>query len=81
MWAGSLSLLCPHHRASLIGYNSSRMGVSIKLLSALFFSAFFISHICFARVTTDVAYYVPVNGCLLVVYLVLLYKTSRLRAS
>lgn len=62
-----------------IQYNSARQGLNLKILSGIFFIIFVISHICFARLGADVAYYIIVNGCLMIVYLALFYKMKKLR--
>lgn len=62
-----------------IQYESARQGLNLKILSGVFLITFVISHICFARLGSDVAYYIIVNGCLLIVYLALFYKMKKLR--
>ncbi len=62
-------------------YESARQGLNLKVLSGVFLIAFVISHICFARLGADVAYYIIVNGCLMVAYLALFYKISSLQMS
>ncbi|WP_297728259.1 hypothetical protein [uncultured Porphyromonas sp.] len=62
-------------------YESARQGLNLKILSGVFLIAFVISHICFARLGADVAYYIIVNGCLMVAYLALFYKISSLQMS
>lgn len=64
-----------------IQYNSARQGLNLKILSGIFFIIFVISHICFARLGADVAYYIIVNGCLMIAYLALFYKISSLQMS
>lgn len=62
-----------------VQYESARRGLNLKILSGIFLITFVISHICFARLGSDVAYYIIVNGCLLIVYLALFYKMKKLR--
>lgn len=62
-------------------YESARQGLNLKVLSGIFFIIFVISHICFARLGADVAYYIIVNGCLMIAYLTLFYKISSLQMS
>lgn len=62
-------------------YESARQGLNLKVLSGVFLIAFVISHICFARLGADVAYYIIVNGCLMIAYLALFYKISSLQMS
>ena len=62
-------------------YESARQGVNLKILSGVFLITFVISHICFARLSADVAYYIIVNGCLMIVYLALFYKIRLLNVS
>lgn len=62
-------------------YESARQGLNLKILSGVFLIAFVISHICFARLGADVAYYIIVNGCLMIAYLALFYKISSLQMS
>lgn len=64
-----------------IQYESARQGLNLKILSGIFFIIFVISHICFARLGADVAYYIIVNGCLMIAYLTLFYKISSLQMS
>lgn len=64
-----------------IQYESARQGLNLKILSGIFFITFVISHICFARLGADVAYYIIVNGCLMIAYLALFYKISSLQMS
>lgn len=64
-----------------IQYESARQGLNLKILSGIFFIIFVISHICFARLEADVAYYIIVNGCLMIAYLALFYKISSLQMS
>ncbi len=64
-----------------IQYKSARQGLNLKILSGVFLITFVISHICFARLGSDVAYYIIVNGCLMVAYLALFYKISSLQMS
>ena len=62
-------------------YESARQGLNLKVLSGVFLITFVISHICFARLGADVAYYIIVNGCLMIAYLALFYKISLLNVS
>lgn len=64
-----------------IQYESARQGLNLKILSGIFFIIFVISHICFARLGADVAYYIIANGCLMIAYLALFYKISSLQMS
>ncbi len=64
-----------------IQYKSARQGLNLKILSGVFLITFVISHVCFAKLGSDVAYYIIVNGCLMVAYLALFYKISSLQMS
>lgn len=58
-------------------YESGRLATNIKVLSALFFVVFLISHFCFAGFGVKMPYYIITNGILLMVYILVLYKMSK----
>lgn len=55
-------------------YDTSRLGVNLRIFSALCFLVFLISHFCFARFGVTMPYYVICNGIILIIYLVVFYK-------
>lgn len=57
-----------------IHYNSSRLGINLRVLSALFFVIFFVCNFCFASLGIKTSYYIICNGIILVIYLAILYK-------
>lgn len=60
-------------------YESVRLGVNIRVISAVFFLFFLISHFCFAAFEIEIPYYIVINGLLLVVYFAIFYKMSQLK--
>lgn len=62
-----------------LNYESNRLGTNIKVLSALFFVIFLISHFCFASFGIKMPYYIICNGIILVIYLAILYKMSNIK--
>ena len=55
-------------------YESGRLGANIRVLSALFFVVFLISHFCFAKFDVKMPYYIITSGILLIIYLAVFYK-------
>lgn len=55
-------------------YESSRLGVNIRLFSAVFFILFAISHFCFAGIGVKMPYYIIVNGVMLLIFFAIFYK-------
>lgn len=55
-------------------YESSRLGVNIRVFSAIFFVVFLISHFCFAEFGIQLPFYIILNGIILLIYLAVLYK-------
>lgn len=62
-----------------VQYESSRMGTNIRLLSAIWFIIFVISHFSFAGFGIKIPYYIVVNGVFLVLHLGLFYKMQGIR--
>ena len=62
-----------------VNYESSRLGVNIRILSALFFVIFLISHFCFAGFGVKMPYYAICNGMILVIYAAILHKMSNIK--
>lgn len=60
-------------------YGSRRMGVNIRLVSAMFFVLFLVSHFLFAAFGVRMPYYLLVNGLLLLVYLAVFYKMQGIK--
>lgn len=60
-------------------YESGRLGSNIRVLSALFFIVFLISHLCFARFGIKMPYYIICNGIILIIYLAIFYKMSNIK--
>lgn len=58
-------------------YDNERIGVNVRVLSAVFFIAFLISHFCFAGFGVKMPYYLIVNGLILLVYLTIFYSIKR----
>lgn len=61
-----------------VQYDSSKVGVNIKVMSVLFLVIFLISHFCFAAICVKMPYYVITNGILLLIYLAILYKMNKI---
>ncbi len=55
-------------------YSDSRLGVNIRMCSALFCVVFLVSHFSFAALGVKMPYYIIVNGIMLLVFLAILYK-------
>lgn len=55
-------------------YDSSKLGVNIRIFSAIAFVIFAISHFCFAGFGVNMPYYVIVNGILLMLFIAIFYK-------
>ena len=62
-----------------LSYESSRLGTNIRVLSALFFVVFLVSHFCFAGFGVKMPYYIICNGIILVIYLAIIYKMSNIK--
>jgi hypothetical protein len=60
-------------------YESSRLGVNIRLLSGLFFIVFFICHYCYAAWGINTPHYIIVNGFILIINLSILYKMMNIK--
>ena len=60
-------------------YDSGRLGVNIRVCSALFFVMFLISHFCFATFGINIPYYIIINGIVLIVYLAIFYKIQGIK--
>ena len=58
-------------------YNSSKLGVNIRLLAGLFFIVFLISNFCYASWGINMPSYIIVNGIILLVVLAILYKMTK----
>lgn len=61
-----------------LSYESSRLGTNIRVLSALFFVVFLVSHFCFAGFGIKMPYYIICNGIILIIYLAIIYKMSNI---
>lgn len=55
-------------------YESGRMGVNIRVMSALVLIIFLVSHFCFAGFGVKMPAYLIVNGLLLLLYFAIFYK-------
>lgn len=55
-------------------YESSRIGISIRIFSFVTLIAFVISCFCFAKYGVTLPHYILVNGILLIIYLAIFYK-------
>lgn len=62
-----------------IQYDSSRLGINIRIVSTLFFVAFLVSQFCFANFVSNIPLYVIVNGLLLVIFLLVFYKIQGIK--
>ena len=65
----------------LIGlqYESSKLGVNIRILSGLFFVVFLISSYCYALWGINLPNYLIVNGIIFVIVLAILYKMMNIK--
>ena len=55
-------------------YTITKLGISIRVLSLLFFLAMLVSNFCFAGFGVNLPYYIIVNGILLLIFLAIVYK-------
>ena len=60
-----------------IGHDSSRISVNLRILSAVFFLIFLVSHFCFAIFGVRMPYYVIVNALLLLVFIAIYYGIGK----
>lgn len=60
-------------------YDNARLGVNMRVLSLLFFVSFVVSHLSFASFGVKMPYYIIVNGLLLLIFMAILYKLSRVQ--
>lgn len=60
-------------------YESARIGINIRVLSAIFFIIFFISHFSFAAFGVKMPYYIIVNGIMLTVFIAIIYKMANIK--
>ncbi|WP_019969206.1 hypothetical protein [Segatella maculosa] len=60
-------------------YDSGRLGVNVRVCSALFFIMFLISHFCFAGFGINIPYYIVINGILLTIYFAIFYKMQGIK--
>lgn len=61
-------------------YESGRLGVSIRVLSTLFFIVFLVCNFCFAGFGINVPYYIITNGIMLLIFLVIFYKMQNIKS-
>jgi hypothetical protein len=59
-------------------FENKRQGANVKVLSVLFFVLFAIINFCFAIFGIAQPYYIVINGILLLIFLSVLYKLSKL---
>ncbi len=60
-----------------IGHQSSRISVNLRILSAVFFFLFIVSHFCFALFGVHMPYYVIVNALALLVFIAIYYGIGK----
>lgn len=60
-------------------HESAAMTTNLRVLSAVFFVAFCISHVCFATIGVTMPLYVIVNGLLLLLFLATLSKMASMK--
>jgi hypothetical protein len=60
-----------------IGHDSSRISVNLRILSAVFFLIFLVSHFCLAIFGVRMPYYVIVNALLLLVFIAIYYGIGK----
>lgn len=60
-------------------YDSNKLGINIKIMSSLFLFVFLISHFCFAAIYIKMPYYIIINGILLLIYIVILYRMNQIK--
>ncbi len=79
---GITSLICLVSTSiPLLGlqFDSVRLGVNLKVISAITFILFLIENILFAASAISMPYYIILNGLILVVFLTIFYKLSKIR--
>ena len=59
--------------------DSNKLGINIKIMSSLFLFVFLISHFCFAAICIKMPYYIIINGILLLIYIVILYRMNQIK--
>lgn len=59
-------------------YDTTRLGVNIRIMSGLFVIAFLISHYSYAGWGINMPYYLIVNGVFFLIYLVIFYKMGNI---
>lgn len=62
-----------------IQYESARLGINIRIVSTIFFVAFLVSQFSFANFASDIPLYIIVNGLLLIIFLLVLYKMQSIK--
>lgn len=60
-------------------FESGRMGVNVKIVSLLYFGAFFVSNLIFGFAGVNPPPYIIVNGLLLLLYLATFYKMQGIK--
>jgi len=60
-------------------YTSGRLGINVRVFSALFFVAFVISHFYFALCGVRMPYYFIANSIILLIYLSIFYRLINLK--
>lgn len=60
-------------------YDSSKLGINIKIMSVIFLVVFLISHFSFAAICIRMPYYIIINGILLLIYIVILDRMNRIK--
>ncbi|MGM9698420.1 MAG: hypothetical protein ACI3Y0_07225 [Prevotella sp.] len=61
-------------------FESNKLGINVRVLSALFLIIFIVSHFCFAGYGVVMPYYIICNGIILAIYLAILYKISNIKS-
>ena len=61
-------------------YETGRLGINIRVLSALSFIAFLISNFFFASFGINIPYYILTNGIMLVIFLAFFYKMHNIKS-
>ena len=60
-----------------IGHESSRISVNLRVLSAVFFLLFVVSHFCFAFFGVCMPYYMIVNAIVLLVFILIYHGIGK----
>ena len=55
-------------------FEDVRIGVNVRILSALFFILFLVSNFCFAKYGIDLPYYIIITGIVILIFMGLIYK-------